>query len=373
MKPFLASALCRASVGGGVDALFRYLNRNRLLVVMYHGVTRAEYHPPVWTQLPLPVFRRQLEFLREHYRMVTLPEVVAACSGGSLPERAALVTFDDGLMNNYTVAFPVLKELAVPAAVFLTVDLIGTDRVLWFDELYLLMVEGYRRGGALTLPEPQAQKEYRAGRLWDAYFTLVESLKLVGERVREEVMEMLRSTVPLERSQVPADFDLLGWEQVRQMQQSGLVSFGVHTATHRILSELEDEGLEGELLVPKVRLARELGYEPHAFCYPNGRPGIDFHLAHQEFLRECGYLCAFTTENALFDWRHGDSLGIGRISAGNDTTSEEGYFRMNTSGALHFRVAARMISARLTAPLRFLSKSGRPGPSTACRGTSWVL
>lgn len=339
----LKSGLHRAQVQAGVDRLFRYLNRHRLLVVMYHGVTEENFNPPVWTQLPVETFRRQLLFLRDHYRMVSLPEVVAAIgSGGSLPERSALITFDDGLRNNFSLAFPLLEELAVPAAIFLTVDLIGTDRIFWFDELYLLIVAGGRQRVRLSLPGAGAQRRYEKGELSDAYCACVEALKRVGETVRGDFMNKLRRLVPLERLQVPDDFRLLDWDEVRHMERSGLVSFGVHTGTHRILSELDPGGLEAELIAPRKRFAQELGREPQAFCFPNGRPGLDFLGVHQDFLRSCGYLCAFTTENALFDWRAGDRLGIGRVPAGNDALSEPNFFRLNTSGAGSFFTRYRM-------------------------------
>lgn len=329
-------AVAKGLILSGADGFFRHLNRDRLLVVMYHGVTLQSYHPPVWTQLPLPVFRSQLEFLRDHYRIVSLSQVVRALDHGEpLPERAALITFDDGLRNNFTVAFPVLKELGLPAAVFLTVDLIGGSEMLWFDELYLLIRQAGVSGVALELPGAAAQRHYQAGELWEAYVICVEEAKLAGCRARRELLEGLRSRVSLEPERHQADFGLLDWDEVRQMERSGLIGFGVHTATHRILSELQEHELAEEVVVPKRRFAEELGVEPESFCFPNGRPGVDFTPWHQEYLRLNGYLCAFSTGDDLFDRIRGDRMGITRIPAGNDGCSQPNYFRLNTSGALH--------------------------------------
>ena len=331
----LKKAVLKGLVFSGADRLFRRLNRHRLLVVMYHGVTRQSYRPPVWTQLPLPVFRNQLEFLRRHYRLVSLSEVVQALSRGApLPERAALITFDDGLKNNFSVAFPVLKELGLPAAIFLTVDLIGGGDMFWFDELYLLIREGGDRGAALELPGVGAQRHYLAGELWQAYEACVEAAKRAGPEMRRALLQELRRQVPLERERHLADFGLLDWDEVREMERSGLVGFGVHTATHRILSELDDHELADEVLAPRKRFAAELGREPESFCFPNGQPGVDFAPRHQEFLRCGGYLCAFSTEQDLFDRSRGDLMGIARIHAGNDGSSDPDYFRLNTAGAL---------------------------------------
>lgn len=330
----LKRMLVKGLVTCGVDRLFRTMNRNRLLVVMYHGVTRQCHLPPIWTQLPLPVFKAQLEFLKSRYQPVSLTQVLQTLDQEApLPERAVLITFDDGLSNNYSVAFPVLRELSVPAAIFLTVDVIGTRDLLWFDELYLLIREGGRRGAPLELPIPEAQRHYRAGRLWDAYVASVEGAKRAGEDMRRKLMDKLRAAVLLDREKHLEDFGLLTWDQVREMERSGLVRFGVHTARHRILSELTESELEGEVLTPRRRFAAELGREPESFCFPNGIPGIDFHPGHQAFLRSCGYRCAFSTERGLFDPGSGERMGIARIAVGNDGSSDPDYFNLNTAGA----------------------------------------
>ncbi|UFS69129.1 polysaccharide deacetylase family protein [Geomonas sp. RF6] len=334
MHPWLKQALCRVPVAFGVDSAFRYLNRNRLLVVMYHGVTERLFDPPVWTQLPVDSFRRQILFLRDHYRLVSLAEVVAALTSGTpLPERAALITFDDGLKNNFSVAFPIMQDLQVPAGIFLTVDLIGTNEILWFDELYLLITTGWQRGIQLPLPGAEAQRYYRAGKLWEAYVSCAEEYKRAGVKVREMLMTGLRQSVPLDYSEYLADLGLLDWDEVRYMQRSGLVEFGMHTATHRILAEMDDDELHGEIVAPRKRFRETLGHEAEAFCFPNGKPGLDFQERHQEFLPRAGYLCAFTTDSTLYDLSGGNRFGIGRVPAGNDGTSSPDIFRLSTCGA----------------------------------------
>ena len=341
----LKTELVRMLVRCRLDRLFRYLNRNKLLVVMYHGVTSMPYSPPVWTQLPVDVFKRQLLFLRENYRVVTLAEVVSALAGeGTLPDRAALITFDDGIKNNYSVAFPILKELSLPASIFLTVDMVGTRELLWFDELYLLIQEGGGNGTPLVLPGAGATEQYLRGDWWGGYVICVESLKRVGAQARNALLQGLRERVTVDKERWLEDFGLLDWEDVVVMERSGLVSFGVHTATHRILSELTDGEFSAEVLTPRETLMQRTGKEVSSFCFPNGRPGLDFEAKHQEFLRDCGYRCAFTTENGLFDWRSGEPMRIGRVAAGSDGASDPSYFSLNTSGAVSF--IKRLVGAR---------------------------
>lgn len=321
----------------GVARFFRFINRKKLLVVMYHGITAHRHSVPIWTQLPLERFRDHLEFLCSHYQPVTLEQVTAAVNNEhALPERAVLVTFDDGLSNNYSCAFPLLQQLGVPATIFLTVDLIGSSQLLWFDELFFLLQQALAEGIVPKLANPAAAALLEANQLWPAYLRVVEDLKRSGPTLRTETMERLRTEIHLDHAGLLEDFGLLNWDQVRTMHRSGLVSFGVHTATHRILTELADAEWHHEIIKPKQVLEQELNSRVTAFCFPNGRPGDDFHANHLAELRKAGYCCGFTTENALFDWLTEDSMSIPRIPAGNDATSDQACFALNTSGAVPF-------------------------------------
>lgn len=337
MSRRLKHTIVRAASFCGVDRLFRHINRKKLLVVMYHGITPNDYTPPIWTQLPLKTFRQQIEYLSEHYVPVSLAEVTGAARGVStLPERAVLITFDDGLKNNYSVAFPVLQELNVPAAIFLTIDLIGSEEILWFDELFFLLQEAAWHSVTPEMPDSAAQAFLQRGQVWESYVITVEALKRAGVAVRMREMAKLRAILPLDRHKLLEDFGLLNWDEVRTMHRSGLVEFGVHTATHRILTELVDDEWEHEIIDPKHVLEKKLDMEAAAFCFPNGKPQIDFRPDQVAALRKAGYSCAFTTESALFDWTGGERMAIGRIPAGNDATSDSSYFPLNASGALHF-------------------------------------
>ena len=94
---------------------------------------------------------------------------------------------------------------------------------------------------------------------------------------------------------------------------------------------------------PKQILEKELDVEAAAFCFPNGKPLVDFHQDQISQLQKAGFRCSFTTENALFDRSYGNGMTIGRVPAGNDATSDAAYFPLNASGAVHF---ARDIARR---------------------------
>lgn len=77
-------------------------------------------------------------------------------------------------------------------------------------------------------------------------------------------------TVFLITSSVNKDPRTLNTEQIRQMQESGLVSFQSHTFGHPHLSQCDTQTLHNEMTWSKLHIARITGYEPFVLCYPYG-------------------------------------------------------------------------------------------------------
>jgi len=318
----------------GADRLMRFTFRNRLLVVMYHGVTVVDHQPPVWTQLPSHIFEKQIKWLSRNFTPVTLSEVVAAITHGKdLPSNSVLITFDDGLKNNYTVAYPVMKKYQVPGAIFLTVDFTGTDRFFWVDELYMTLVEARQQGNTINLSFlPAADNHFKKDQIWDAYYVMVEFLKRIPELERKERLKFIFDQVSLNRQKYQNDFGLLSWNDVKRMENERLMEFGCHTATHQILTSISDENLKDELLGSKQRMEEKLGHKVNTFCYPNGGFGVDYLAKHRELLHSVGYDCAFSTNSGMFNVRTDHPFSIPRIAAGNDLSSAEAFFKLNVSG-----------------------------------------
>ncbi|MCA1709072.1 MAG: polysaccharide deacetylase family protein [Actinobacteria bacterium] len=80
-------------------------------------------------------FEHQLAFLAANYNIVSPAQVLGAVEGTArLPDAALLVTFDDGYLDNYCNAYPILVRLGIPALLFLATDFVGTRRRLPHDE-----------------------------------------------------------------------------------------------------------------------------------------------------------------------------------------------------------------------------------------------
>ncbi|MFA5857663.1 MAG: polysaccharide deacetylase family protein [Elusimicrobiota bacterium] len=101
---------------------------NRITVLYYHHVGLPPWGVKFKGGFVHPwMFARQMEWLKKKYfRVVPLTDLVSYLRGDVvLPERTAVLTFDDGYHDFYLYAYPVLKKYNYPAAVFISPGLIG--------------------------------------------------------------------------------------------------------------------------------------------------------------------------------------------------------------------------------------------------------
>ena len=246
----------------GFNRLARHYTRRRLLALCYHGVLSAECLPND-ARLNLAVtaaqFDQQMQELRRNWNPVTIEQVRQSIEEGvPLPDKAVLVTFDDGFRNNLTVAQPILEKYQIPAIVFITTDMIGTDNLIWAVELIERLVSWKQMRFTLgatqyVLPPPDTPE-----RTW-AVSSIMDSIRNVSQQESQAFVEHVKNQTTLDLS--PAWkrelYEFMNWDEVRQIQQKGF-AIGAHTASHPILSHLEPEELEAEMSGSSMLIEQEL-------------------------------------------------------------------------------------------------------------------
>src|SRR5690606_5303514 len=112
--------------------------RQRAAVLAYHRAAAPAAAP--WSHAGIVLwpatFPRRMELLRRRMRILSLGESEEHVRAGAhFPPNSCLVTFDDGWIDTYTTAWPVLESLGIPAVVFLPTRFIGTTEVFWQERL----------------------------------------------------------------------------------------------------------------------------------------------------------------------------------------------------------------------------------------------
>ena len=99
-------------------------------ILLYHHITTDEFTNEEAVSLISPTdFRLHMTAIKVNFSPITLRQYYeyVLCEDGSvsLPENPIVVTFDDGYLSNYEIAYPILKELEIPATIFIVTDTVG--------------------------------------------------------------------------------------------------------------------------------------------------------------------------------------------------------------------------------------------------------
>jgi peptidoglycan/xylan/chitin deacetylase (PgdA/CDA1 family) len=254
---------------------------------MYHGV------PPEGAQ----TLAAQLRYLARNFKIVSLETLVNRLANDGRPgENEIVLTFDDGLRNNLTVVYPILRELQAPAAFFVCPALIENGTWLWNHEM---------RCRLQTLPAAALaelrMKLLAPGTSVDGIVEWMKTLRLPHRHQCEALVRQATSDFrPTPKQQ--AAFDIMDWDEVLSLDPK-LITVGSHTMTHPILTTLCDPEIEMELLESRRCLEKRLQRPVDFFCYPNG----SYDKRVYPVVRK-NYRAAVTTESGMVDSRESFDL-----------------------------------------------------------------
>jgi peptidoglycan/xylan/chitin deacetylase (PgdA/CDA1 family) len=291
--------------------------RGKVAILTYHRVlTRreldAQFVQPGMYVLA-DVFERQMQFLSEHFQVLTMADLFCRWGQGGLDDdgRYCAVTFDDGWLDNYQYAYPVLRRLGIPATIFLPTEFVGTDAWFWPERLAYLLRRAERhpdRSGAWARHVEEVIEEWKA--------RTPEAI----ERGLVELGESLGVEAPPERA-------VVSWEEVAEMAGHG-ISFGSHSATHAILTNVPAEVLEREIDQSLRVLEERSGNCLPVFCYPNG--GYSDVVARR--VESAGYIGAVTADFGWETGRPADLFKVHRIGVHNDISQTTPLFAFHLAG-----------------------------------------
>ena len=255
-----------------VSGVKLYSIEKDLKVLVYHSVSDVDN------------FKKQVGFLKHKYQLITLSQLKGFIHNQrELPPRALMITFDDGDFSLYKNAFPILRELEIPATIFVITELLNTNRPFWWDEImfYLGTEEGNKK-------------------VWE-----------VKEWRNQERM-MYLSSLRKNRIKASPSSRQLNSKEVLEMHNAGLV-IANHSHSHPMFNQCSGSEIEDELEA-SIEVLDSLGLESKVFAYPNG----NFSALAENILLKHQFRVAF-----LFDHKinrgNVHPLRISRLVV-NDTT-----------------------------------------------------
>jgi peptidoglycan/xylan/chitin deacetylase (PgdA/CDA1 family) len=296
----------------------RLIRGRRALVLLYHRIA-DEASDPFGLCVTPAHFEEHLQAIHRRGTPMALGELVAAVRAGRVPEDAIGLTFDDGYLDNYSTAAPLLRKYGVPATIFFTTGPAGRDREYWWDELERVFLQPGQLpdrleievGGGVRSWELGADRAYTAAqqetyrgwhvndadaptgrhRTFREVYRLVQPLRQ-SERAR--VMEELLRWGGLGPDQVREERKAMAPDQARDLVRSGLVSAGAHTVNHPDLASQPADAKRFEIAQSKRTLEEWVDREAEGFAYPYGLYDDDTVQA----VRESGFRFACAGDHA---------------------------------------------------------------------------
>lgn len=225
------------------------MSASALPVLMYHHVSPS---PGLVTVSP-QTFRAQMAWLAGHgYRSIGCDDLASFLAGHPLPRKSVLITFDDGYLDNFVHAHPVLREHGLHAAIFLVTGWIGDGPA-----------RADRGNAAPECPDHRrCMESVAAGR---------------------------------------SDDVMLRWSEVEAMRAAGTFEFHSHTHTHtrwdkRIAAvAARREALAADLEQSRAVLRRHLGAASAHLCWPQGYYDDDY----RSVARDCGFYYLYTVRKGV--------------------------------------------------------------------------
>ena len=254
----------------------RWGGHNEGVVIAYHrvnGFPKLGFRPTKDLAVNTDDFEMHLAFLKQHCSVIPLRNVIECLqSGERLPERSVALTFDDGYEDNYTDAYPLLMKHNLPATMFVSAGLLDGTTPLWHDALEMLLA-GTKRS-SLILDEENYQLQFSlrtTGQKWYAYERLSQYIRRLQASRRPRFMLKLGLLLGFpDFPKVGPEQRLLRWDQIQEMQKSGLIEFGSHTMFHNQLTRLDEQEADFEIGESRRRIMEKTGQEVSLFSYPNG-------------------------------------------------------------------------------------------------------
>ena len=260
-----------------LDAVARHrVHRQMPYVVGYHRVVeRLDVHQDLALpamEITASTLEKHLDWLGRHFEIVPVDELPMKMNRARSKPVAA-VTFDDGYLDVFQHAFPILKRKGIPAAFFVVTDLIETEQAPVHDRLYAALSKTRREDSFAATQDILSRHDL------DDVVRMIASLDADGEISRRAA----------------AALPPLTWEALAEMRDAGM-TIGSHSRTHAFLSNESAARVQQELRVSRIALQQRLGIQADCFAYPGG----GFNATVVDAVHAAGYRLAFT------DCRHRD-------------------------------------------------------------------
>lgn len=314
-KTFLADVLFYSNA---VHLFKRLPMRNKLIVLNYHRIRPNDsrfataFDDGVFN-LDCNEFSRQIKWLKNNTLILSENELLDCYKNGAFvsPETRApcvVISFDDGYRDNYTLAYPIMKQYGVPAIMFVATQVIQNRKLAWWDIIAYLIkhcTKPFITVGGRQFSLENSRKEAIA-------FFQQQMKQEPYEQSRNLLSELSESCEVAFPDALLQDKEILTWEELREMARHK-ITIGSHSHSHRVMSTIGIREQKEEMVLSKKIIEAHIGLPVHSISYPVGE--LRYITAETFAIAESsGYILGFTANTGVNDWKGMQPYEIKRMA-----------------------------------------------------------
>ena len=294
----------------GMNALFRVINRDKAIILWYHGVCDDGFDLLKGydeRHISRSCFREQLAYLkRKGYSFVSMTELVNTIKNKGKPGKKVVLTFDDGFRNIVENAYPIMREFNAKGCFYLVTDLIGADRLLWTD--YVETVIRNQEPGSFQFDFKGEKFTYTLTDKESCEYAMKDIKAKLRTIPNPEMIEHLKQLGDIKIENIPKEFIIANWDEIKGLD-TNVLEIGSHTRSHPNCTNLtNNKELEDEIHHSKKDIEDVIGRKVEHFCYPAG----SFNQEVIDMVIQGGYKSAVTIERGFVDI-HSDLYQLKRM------------------------------------------------------------
>jgi peptidoglycan/xylan/chitin deacetylase (PgdA/CDA1 family) len=315
---------------------------NKLTIAMYHYVRDLENSRyPQIKGLDYKLFKDQIAYFKNNFNVVTMEDVIEAYENknqGILPENALLLTFDDGYIDHYQFAFPVLKENGVQGSFFIPGKTFAENTLLDVNKIHFILASAnidhlledvyklldYYRGNEFNIPfnEELFSKYAEANRFDSKEVIFVKRIlqTVLPERLRNIITSnIFEKYVGLPEEKFSREL-YMNREQIKLMKDSGMF-IGIHGYDHYWLGNLEKEQIQQDISKALDTMDEFIDRKSWVMNYPYGSWSDDV----VDYISKNGCKLGLTTDVRIADIRMDNPYKIPRLDTNDFPPKSSNY------------------------------------------------
>lgn len=318
-KKIICSILFYSGIINLIIILFKKLKKGRhcALILLYHRFSNNPRREHLLPYMHVKDFRRHMSYIKKWYKVISLDELIDNLNDNKkFTSPTIILTFDDGYKSNYTLVYPILKKLNLPATIFLTSGLIGSEKGLWIDELENMLL--YTPIKSFTLSEIFKDEVLSINTLKDKREIkdrIFSHLLYTDNNRRRKYINKLRKILKVKNDIIKTEKNriMLNWEEIKEMATYN-ITFGAHTLTHPALTCISFEEAATEITESKKIIENHIGISVKHFAIPNGKDN-DFNEPLRQFCKKIGFKSIASANYGVINNNNKNPYCLKRISA----------------------------------------------------------